>query len=63
MRGDDEERIELPVTGRGYSHEIEEVAACLRAGSTESELLPLDETVSIQRQMDEILSQLGVAPR
>ena len=63
VRGDDEERIELPVTGRGYSHEIEEVAACLRAGSTESELLPLDETVSIQRQMDEILSQLGVAPR
>ena len=53
----------LPVTGRGYSHEIEEVAACLRQGLTESPLLPLDETVSIQRQMDEILSQLGVAPR
>ena len=63
VRGDDEERTELPVTGRGYSHEIEEVAACLRAGSTESELLPLDQTVSIQRQMDEILSQLGVAHR
>ena len=53
----------LPVTGRGYSHEIEEVAACLRRGLTESPLLPLDETLSIQRQMDEILSQLGVAPR
>jgi predicted dehydrogenase len=63
VRGDDEERTELPVTGRGYAHEIEEVAACLRAGNTESELLPLDQTVSIQRQMDDILSQLGVAPR
>ncbi|AWB91308.1 Gfo/Idh/MocA family protein [Aeromicrobium chenweiae] len=51
------------VTGRGYAHEIEEVAACLRDGRTESTLLPLDETVSIQRQMDDILSQLGVAER
>jgi predicted dehydrogenase len=57
------ERTELPVDGRGYTHEIEEVAACLRAGRTESAVLPLDETVSIQRQMDEILSQLGVAAR
>ncbi|MCL3817709.1 Gfo/Idh/MocA family protein [Aeromicrobium wangtongii] len=63
VRGDERETTELPVTGRGYAHEIEEVAACLRAGLTESPLLPLDETVSIQRQMDEILRQLGVAAR
>ncbi|MCW2799492.1 MAG: oxidoreductase [Aeromicrobium sp.] len=55
--------ISEPVTGRGYSHEISEVADCLRAGKTESALLPLDETVSIMKQMTEILSQLGVAPR
>jgi len=63
VRGDDRESIQVPVTGRGYAHEIEEVGACLRDGRTESLLLPLDETVSIQRQMDEILAQLGVAPR
>lgn len=63
VRGDRVQTTELPVTGRGYAHEIEEVAACLRAGATQSGLLPLDETVSIQRQMDQILSQLGVAPR
>ena len=51
------------VTGRGYAHEIEEVAACLRDGRTESSLLPLDETLAIQRQMDVILAQLGVVPR
>lgn len=62
-REDDQETTRLPVTGRGYAHEIEEVAGCLRAGATESALLPLDETVSIQRQMDEILSQLGVTAR
>lgn len=62
-RRDERETTRLPLTGRGYAHEIEEVAACLRAGSTESALLPLDETVSIQRQMDVILAQLGVADR
>lgn len=63
VQGDDRHPEGKPVTGRGYAHEIEEVAACLRAGVTESAWLPLDETVSIQRQMDEILSQLGVAAR
>lgn len=63
VRGEERESVELPVVGRGYSHEIEEVAACLRSGATESVLLPLDQTVSIQRQMDEILAQIGVAPR
>lgn len=62
-RGDDHATTRLPITGRGYAHEIEEVGACLRAGATESALLPLDETVAIQRQLDEILSQLGVAAR
>ena len=55
--------ISEPVTGLGFAHEIAEVAACLRAGETESALLPLDETVSIMRQMATILDQLGVAAR
>lgn len=63
VRGGDHATTRLPLIGRGYAHEIEEVAACLRAGATESALLPLDETVAIQRQMDVILSQLGVADR
>jgi len=63
VRGEEREDVALPVTGRGYSHEIEEVAACLRAGATTSAVLPLDQTVAIQRQMDTILEQIGVAPR
>ena len=62
-RGNDVETITEPVTGRGYAHEIEEVASCLHAGRTESALLPLEETLSLMRQMTEILDQLGVAPR
>lgn len=49
-----------PVIGRGLAHEIVEVGDCLRAGRTESDLLPLDETVAIMRVMDRIREQLGV---
>jgi predicted dehydrogenase len=51
--------IVRPRTGRGYTHEIEEVGRCLRAGLIESDLLPLDETVAILRQVDRILAQIG----
>ncbi|MFT4262144.1 MAG: Gfo/Idh/MocA family oxidoreductase [Nocardioides sp.] len=41
-----------PVIGRGYSHEIVEVGRCLRAGLTESPLVPPVQTLAILRQMD-----------
>lgn len=49
-----------PVTGRGLAHEIVDVGECLRAGRTESALLPLDETLAIMRLMDRIRERLGV---
>ncbi|UPK74528.1 Gfo/Idh/MocA family oxidoreductase [Nocardioidaceae bacterium SCSIO 66511] len=49
-----------PVIGRGYAHEIIEVGDCLRAGRTESEILPLDDTVEIMALMDRMREQLGV---
>lgn len=55
--------VSAPRTGRGYAHEIEEVGHCLQEGRTESELLPLDETVAIMGQLDRILAQIGVTPR
>lgn len=63
FRGQEAEMVSEPVTGRGYAHEIEEVASCLRAGATESALLPLDETLAIMGQIEQILDQVGVAPR
>jgi len=50
-----------PLTGHGFAHEIEEVAACLRAGRTESDLLPLDGTLAVMKVMDEIRGLLGVS--
>jgi len=61
--GESVETFEETVTGRGYAHEIIEVADCLRAGATESALLPLDESLAIMKHLDEILRQLGVEPR
>lgn len=59
VRGEEMERVDVPVTGRGYAHEAEEVAACLREGRTESALLPLEATVQIQELMDTLLDQVG----
>ena len=49
----------VDVLGKGYVHEIEEVHRCLREGRTESTLVPLDDTVSLMRQMDQIRRQIG----
>ncbi|KQY60370.1 hypothetical protein ASD11_13045 [Aeromicrobium sp. Root495] len=53
------ETLSRPRTGKGYAHEIEEVGTCLREGRTESDVLPLDETVSVMAQMDEIRRQIA----
>jgi predicted dehydrogenase len=54
------ERRDSPGGGHGLWQEITEVVRCLRAGLTESPTMPLDETVSIMRTMDEIRRQIGL---
>jgi len=54
-----EETVE-PRSGSGLFHEIVEVGACLRAGRTESEILPLDGTIEVMRTLDAIRERLGV---
>lgn len=53
------DQIAEPVIGRGYAHEIIEVNDCLRAGRTESDVLPLDGTLAIMKQMDTIRSLIA----
>ncbi len=55
-----EERVELPLTGNGYNYEAAEVMDCLRAGRTESDAMPLDETLSIMETLDEVRRQWGL---
>jgi predicted dehydrogenase len=54
------ERFEEPHEGHGLRHEAAELMRCLRDGRTESDVLPLDETVSIMETMDEVRRQIGL---
>jgi predicted dehydrogenase len=51
-----------PIIGRGYGNEIVEVHRCLRAGLLTSELVPPEQTIALQAQMDTILARIGVPP-
>jgi predicted dehydrogenase len=54
------ERFEEPRVGHGLRYQAAEVVRCLRAGQTESPVLPLDETLSIMRTLDEVRRQIGL---
>jgi len=51
------ETFTLP--GNGYTFQADEVASCIRAGRTESDLMPLDETLSIMRTLDRVRAALA----
>jgi predicted dehydrogenase len=54
------DRYEPPTREHGLAYEAAEFARLLTAGKTESDLLPLDETVRIMQVLDEVRGQLGV---
>jgi hypothetical protein len=41
-------------------YEAQEVIRCLRAGRTESDLVPLDATLAVMGTLDRALRQVGV---
>ena len=49
-----------PVLGFGYGNEIAEVGRCLREGLRESPLVPHAQTLTLMRQMADLLDQVGV---
>jgi predicted dehydrogenase len=50
------EVFSFETNGRGLHYQAQEVARCLRAGLLESDVLPLDETVSIMETMESVLA-------
>ncbi len=60
VSGQPTQEIELPYTANGYNYEAAEVANCVRAGKLESEIMPLDESLSIMQTMDAIRAQWGM---
>jgi len=55
-----EETLELPFEGNGYECEAAHVMDCLRAGRTESDVMPLDETLSIMGTLDALRADWGL---
>jgi predicted dehydrogenase len=58
--GRDPETIDAPLTGAGYAHELIEVTDRVSGGHTESEIMPLADTVAVQDVLGEIADQLGL---
>ncbi len=60
VAGKEDLTMDLPHVGNGYNYQAAEVMRCLRAGQTESSIMPLDETLSIMKTMDQIRAQWGL---
>ena len=58
--GAEPETITRPATGVGYAHELIEVNECLRAGRSESAVMPLADTLAVQDVLGQAAEQLGV---
>jgi len=54
------ETMQLPPLGTGYAHELIEVTECVRAGRTESAVMPLGDTLAVMSVLDEAAAQLRV---
>jgi len=52
--------VDARADGHGIRFEAAEVARCLRAGLSESPVLPLDETVAVMETLDEVRRQIGL---
>jgi predicted dehydrogenase len=59
-KGQEPEILSRPPLGTGYSHELIEVTECIRAGLTESVIMPLSDTLAVQRILNGACEQLGV---
>ena len=46
--------------GQGFEFEIQEVVDCVRQGKLESDVMPLDETISIMQTIDKIREKVGL---
>ncbi|NEK57642.1 Gfo/Idh/MocA family oxidoreductase [Geodermatophilus sabuli] len=58
--GAEPETITRPQAGTGYAHELAEVTECLRAGRTESTVMPLADTLAVQAVLGQAADQLGI---
>ncbi len=54
------ETLRFDNVGNGYNHQAAAVGDCIRAGKTESDIMPLDETLAIMQTLDRLRAQWGL---
>ncbi|SRR5450759_3370 len=55
-----EQVIRCPIKGSGYAYEAIEVMRCMRQGSLESQVMPLDESLAVMQTLDQLRQQAGL---
>lgn len=58
--GERKERFEKAHDANGYEYEAREVCRCILSGKLESNVMPLDETLSVMKTMDAVRAQWGL---
>ena len=56
----EERHISKPSIGAGFEEEIYEACSCIRNGKTESDVMPMSESIRILEQMDYIREQINL---
>ena len=59
-RGQEAETLRFKTVGEGFCYEAIAVGECIRAGLTESAVMPLDETLAIMKTMDRMRESWGL---
>jgi len=54
------EEIDLPMEGNGYHYQVLEVHRCLREGRLQSDLLALDERLTMMTTLDQVRADIGL---
>lgn len=58
--GNEERHVSKPSIGDGFEEEIIEACQCIRSGKTQSDIMPMSESIRILEQMDYIRKQIGL---
>ncbi len=58
--GGKDEVLDEPFDGQGMNYEAAHVGACLAAGKTESDIMPLSESLQLMQTMDTLRAQWGL---
>jgi predicted dehydrogenase len=59
-RGDEIERFDQPVSGRGMQYQAAEMERLVASGSTSSPLMPPEESVAVMETMDRVRALIGL---